>query len=310
MRAYLVVTGLVVAVGAGHATSGRAAPAPVVRLAWGTPARGAAAASRPLYFQRIMTKADLEGRSVGELGLMRDAILARARELSAIDRKNLAGIALWEKRARALEGLQQLAPGFDAAASNRTRYECGANARGVLRDKREERQLFQAADRMSWAAVPDYGDYPFRSLGPMTKVVGVACGPDIDVDGAPEAIVMLYRSNKVPPDQDPGTMYLFFLASRHGTKWSAVAPLGFSGSIAGIEGSITTESWFVTLADGRRALAVRRTVGGGGDCDCHHEETSVATLEQGKLQPQGTFETGRPCECQYDDPATSAISPA
>ena len=201
---------------------------PSVRLAWGTPARGAAAASRPLYFQRIMNEADLKGRSVGELGLMRDAILARAPELSAIDRKNLAGIELWEKRARALEGLPSARAGVRRGRTEpdaiRMWCEC---ARCSARQARGTATLARRPDRMSWAAVPDYDDYRFRSLGPKTKVVRVDCGPDIDADGSPEAIVMLTGRTRSRRTRSPESMYLLFLASRHGTKWHAVAPLGF-----------------------------------------------------------------------------------
>jgi hypothetical protein len=75
--------------------------------------------------------------------------------------------------------------------------------------------------------------------------------------------------------------------------------VGLSGSILGVEGSMGTSVSFVTLADGRRGLTVWRTWGGGGDCDCDGEVTSVATVAHGKLQPQGEFATGEPCDCQY-----------
>src|ERR1044071_4545279 len=41
-------------------------------------ARDAAADPRPLYYERALTKADLEGRTLRELTLMRNAIYARA----------------------------------------------------------------------------------------------------------------------------------------------------------------------------------------------------------------------------------------
>lgn len=99
----------------------------------------AAAATRPLYYDRPITKADLEGRTLRELSLMRNTIFARAGQpfrkewlhryftaqpwyapkgleeskLSSLDRKNAEVIARYEvsiprpelvKRFRAVEG--------------------------------------------------------------------------------------------------------------------------------------------------------------------------------------------------------------
>lgn len=89
------------------------------------------------------------------------------------------------------------------------------------------------------------------------------------------------------------------VASRRGTKWRPVFPIGIDGRIPGVEGFVGTSVQFATLADGRRAIVVKRTWGGGGDCDCDTEATKVMTLQQGKLKARGTFATGRPCACQY-----------
>ena len=144
----------------------------------------AAPANRPLIFDRLVTEADSHGRSADELRLMRNTIFARAgrtfddpalrdyfsrqpwyrpaggppRKLSALDQKNLAGIKLWEARAKALDGLRKLVPGFDESAANPTRYECGTDAHHALRDKREARRLVLEASRMSWADVPNFAD--------------------------------------------------------------------------------------------------------------------------------------------------------
>ena len=290
--------------------------------------RSAVAADRPLYVDRLMTEADLEGRSADELRLMRNTIFARAgrtfddpvlrdyfsrqpwyrpaagqpRKLSALDVKNLAGIKLWESRAKALDGLHKLVPRLDDSAANPTRYECGTDARHVLRDKREQRRLVLEASRLSWADVPNFAD-ALDSVGTKMKAVQVTCGPDIDADGFPEAVVTMRRVYEVQPGDESSveSIELIFLASRRGTKWRAVVPLGIDGSIPGVEGSIGTSVSFVTLADGRRGLAVRRIWGGGGDCACDNEVTSVATLEHGKLKPRGSFETGQPCVCEYAD---------
>ncbi len=283
-----------------------------------------AATNRPLYFDRLVTDADLEGRSADELRLMRNTIFARVgrvfedpalrdyfsrqpwyrpaatpRELSAIDRKNVAGIKLWERRAKALEGLHKVVPGFDETRPTRAQPECGASEHGVLRDKGLERQLVREAGRLSWAAVPNYGDIGFDSLPTKMKAVRIECGPDIDGDGSPEAVVTLTHQAPSNEGVEYPSIDLMFLATRSGTKWRAIAPLGISGSILGVEGSFSTSIRFVTLADGRRALTLERAVGGGGDCDCDSEEIAVAILQHGKLQTRGTFETGKPCECQY-----------
>ena len=75
--------------------------------------------------------------------------------------------------------------------------------------------------------------------------------------------------------------------------------LGVDGAIPGIEGSTGTAVSFVKLAAGRRALVIRRSSGGGGDCDCEYETTTVATVERGKLHALGELRTGRPCDCQF-----------
>lgn len=80
-----------------------------------------------------------------------------------------------------------------------------------------------------------------------------------------------------------------------------MAALGLDGSIPGVEGSVGTAVSFVRLAGGRPALAIRRTIGGGGDCDCPSEVTSVATLERGQLHQLGELRTGEPCDCQFSD---------
>lgn len=282
---------------------------------------------RPLYFERVLTDADLDGRGADELRLMRNTIFARSgrtfedralrdyfsrqpwyrpaarpAKLGAVDQKNLAGIKLWETRAKALEGLAALVPGFEAAASSPTPDDCGVDARHVLRNRRDERQLILEAGRLPWAEVPGFDNTSLDALGTKMKAVRVVCGPDLDADGFPEAVVTLTRPYEVPAGeerQDPESIDLIFLASRHGSKWRAVVPLAFAGSIPGVEGSVRTSVWFVKLADGRRALAIRSAGGGGGDCDCDSEDISIATLEHGKLHPRGTFETGQPCECQY-----------
>jgi hypothetical protein len=285
------------------------------------------ATNRPLYYERLVTDADLDGRGADELRLLRNTIFARAGQifedralhayftrqpwyrprtapakLSALDEKNLAGIKLWETRARGLEDLRALVPQIDAAASKPAGDACGVGTRNVLRGRSQQRQLIIDAGRLPWTQAPNYGDIGLDSLGTRMKAVRVDCGPDLDGDGDPEAVVTLTRPYDGPPGDghaDPESIDLIFLASRHGSKWRAVVPLGIDGSIPGIEGSTGTSVQFVTLVDGRPALAIRRTGGGGGDCDCDSESTSVATLEHGQLQARGTFETGRPCECQY-----------
>ncbi len=303
------------------------APAKITPPPTAEPPARIVATNRPLYFERIVTDADLDGRGADELRLMRNTIFARAgrtfedralrdyfsrqpwyrpaarpAKLSALDQKNLAGIKLWEARAKALERLAALVPGFEAAASSPTPGGCGVDARHVLRNKRDERQLILEAGRLPWAEAQNFDDIGLESLGTKMKAVRVECGPDIDADGFPEAVVTLTRPFEVPAGEEgqvPESIDLIFLASRHGSKWRAVVPLGLDGRILGVEGSIGTGVRFVTLADGRRALAILSASGGGGDCDCDSESISIATLEHGKLQPRGTFETGRPCECQY-----------
>jgi hypothetical protein len=292
---------------------------------------GLVVASPPLYFERVVTQADLEGRSADELRSMRDTIFTRAghafddpavrdyfsrspwdrprkglsRKLSLIDQKNLVGIALWEKRARALEGLHKLVPGFDKVAAGRPGQECGADDRGVMRDKREERRLLVVAHRLSWDD-PTYGPANLGPLRTKMETVRVSCGPDLDADGVREAIILVtarWEMERGDAGVVPESRDFIFLASRRNAKWRALSPLAISGDELGVEGSVRSSAWFVTLADGRKAVAVTRTVDSGGDCEIEFVETRVATLAQGKLEPVGTFETGRPVECQYAEPA-------
>ena len=297
------------------AAFGEAVPAPV-----------AVGSNRQLYFDRPVTGADLEGRSADELRLMRNTIFARAgrtftdptlrdyfahqpwyrpvdapAKLGALDQKNLEGIKLWERREKAFDDLRRLVPGWGEATRTRARADCGVDAHQAPRDKRDQRQLIAEANRLSWAGVPNYADGVPDPPGPRLKAVRVVCGPDIDGDGAPEAVVTLTRTSDLAPDDDPASRWsidLTFLAARHGARWRGVVALGLNGAIPGIEGSVETEVSFVKLASGRPALAITRTTGGGGDCDCEHEVTSVATLQDGKLHQLGTFETARPCDCQ------------
>jgi hypothetical protein len=65
------------------AAPGTAAPGPASPVAapggpTGTAAPAAGAAARPLYYDRALTRADLEGRTLRELALMRNTIYARA----------------------------------------------------------------------------------------------------------------------------------------------------------------------------------------------------------------------------------------
>ena len=125
------------------------------------------------------------------------------------------------------------------------------------------------------------------------KLVGVECLPDMDGDGFPEAVITLIHPGQA------ARLELRFLASRRADRWRVFAAIGMSGQIPGVEGSFETSVQFVTLADRRPALLVKRTMGGGGDCDCASEKISVATLEHGKLRERNELDTGRPCACLY-----------
>ena len=203
------------------------APAKIAPPPRAEPPARIVATNRPLSFERLVTDADLEGRGADELRLMRNTIFARAgrsfedralrdyfsrqpwyrpaarpAKLSALDEKNVAGIKLWETRAKALEGLAALVPGFEAAASRPTPDDCGVDARHVLRKRSAERQLILEAGRLPWAEAASYGDTSLGSLGTKMKAVRVDCGPDIDADGFPEAVVTLTRLYEVPVGEE------------------------------------------------------------------------------------------------------------
>ena len=234
---------------------------------------------------------------------------ADAVDLSEVDRKNLTAIRIYETVASGVEGLHRLVPGFDERAAPRTLagVDCGTDARHRLRDKRDARRLLRAGARLPWSQIRNYEEagWTEHQLISKAKVSEVVCGPDLDGDGALEAVVTLSCSFDVeqsPESSDqPESLELIFLASRKGADWRAVTPLGLGGSFAsiGIEGSVGTAVAFVTLADGRRALAVKDMFGGGGDCDCGGAVVSVSTLASGKLASLGQFEVGTPCPCQW-----------
>ena len=229
-------------------------------------------------------------------------------EWGEVDRKNLVAIRGYETVANDVERLHRLAPGFDAHAPPRApaSVDCGTDAHNRLRDRREAQRLVRAGAGLPWPQLENYGEaWSKQGLVRKGRVSAVMCAPDLDGDGAREAVVTLTRpfdrESWASPADEPESLDLIFLASRRGSDWRAVVSLGVDGSFPGVEGSVGTTVAFATLADGRPALAVTDFHGGGGDCPCDSQVVSLSTLEGGKLTTLGKFLVSQPCACQWDD---------
>jgi YARHG domain len=267
-------------------------------------------------------RSDLKERSAEELRLMRNTIYARAgrefkdadlrayfgkqpwyrptatpAKLSAVDEKNLARIKEWEPPAKALADLRALAPrwGQDDAAVRRA--DCEADGTGTLKDRKLESRLVALSKRLPWSTVDNYDDTIWDEVNMKKAKVSLACLPDLDGDGAPEAVVEVDRGYKNPDFKD-NNIALVFLVSGRGPDWRAVAPLGVDGTSPGVEGYIGTQAKAVKLASGKLGLAVERDTGAGGDECCQEYETvTVFALKGRKLAKQGSFDVGEPCKC-------------
>jgi YARHG domain-containing protein len=303
-----------------------ASPAILVFLL--TAAPGAAAPPRPLYYDHWLERGDLRDRTLEDLRLMRNTIYARAgrefkdpdlrayfgtqpwyhptatpAKLSAVDERNLLNITKWEPTAKAMADLRSLVPGWGANAGVPPSADCVADAKDVLADRKRQSRLIALARRLDWSGVEGYDEEVglpiWAPKGRRKREVGLGCTPDLDGDGAPEAILQIRSEDK----QQLTGIYnvgVLLLLSRKGRDWRAVAPLGVDSVIPGIEGSRETNVQAVKLASGKLALAVATESGGGGDCDSTIEKVSVFSLKEGKLIPVASFDTSEPlCLNEY-----------
>jgi hypothetical protein len=265
------------------------------------PDAGRSTVSAP-YVDRVLTSADLEGRSPEELVLMRNTIYARAgrtfknpklreyfgaqpwyhpttppNKLTAIDGANVRSIAARE-RALMFRSITATCPAPRTA--------------GEVHDPVVANKLAGLARKLTWDV--DYGP-------PTTceRKVNLDCGPDLDGDGLPEAIVTVTwklilngrTCATVRDDNDYWRVKKIFLISGDAQTQKAVAALEheseeFPGSSA--------SAWFVRLRDGRAGVATSH-VSEASDSGCESGETITYAMDQGRLRKKETKIEEPPC---------------
>jgi hypothetical protein len=256
----------------------------------------------PSYVDRILTGADLEGRSPEELVLMRNTIYARAgrtfknpklrehfaaqpwyhpttpaNKLSAVDAANVRTIAARE-RALAVKPITATCPAPWTA--------------GEVHDPVLANKLSALARKLTWE--DDYG--PPTTCG---RKVNLDCGPDLDGDGLPEAIVAVTwklmlngrTCATVRDHNDYWTTKKIFLVSGNAQKQKAVAALEheseeFPGN--------SSSAWFVRLPDGRAGVATSN-VNEASDSGCLSGATIRYAMEHGRLREMETKIDEPPC---------------
>jgi len=138
--------------------------------------------------------------------------------------------------------------------------------------------------------------------GPLTtcgRKVRLACGPDLDGDGLPEAIVEVTwkvmlngrMCATVRDNNDYWTAKRFFLISGNAQEQKAVAALEHeSEEFPGSNGS----AWFVRLRDGRAGVATSH-VSEASDSGCESGATIRYAMEHGGLREMETEIDDPPC---------------
>jgi hypothetical protein len=248
-------------------------------------------AAAPPHMDRLLTSADLDGRSLEELALMRNTIYARAgrtfknpklREyfaaqpwyrptasastLSAVDAANVRTIAARER----------------ALVAKPVTAACPAPwTEGEVRDPALANKLAALAGKVR--SDDDYGP-------PTTceRKVNLTCGPDLDGDGLPEEIVTVSwrlvlnerTCATIRDSNDYWKITRLLLVSGNPEKQRGVAVLQhqsdeFAGTSIG--------AWFVRLRDGRLGVASSHTAE-MSDSGCESGETITYALERGKLR--------------------------
>jgi hypothetical protein len=264
-------------------------------------------AAGPLFYDHAIGEPELAGRSLDELRLMRNTIYARSgrvftdpklREyfshqpwyaprtastsgavprLSAVDKANIRAIAEQEKR-------------LLNAAITVPCAEAGADGKPI--DPRIDEELSTAARQLKWDS---YG--PPK---PCHRRVQLACGPDVDGDGQPEAIVHItWRTllngttcRTIRDSNDYWDTGVTFLVSGRAGKWRAVGPLGID--IEGDQQDEHSSAWFVRRRDGELAIRAS-TTNVSSDTMCTIGSYTVWRLRNGKLVALETGDNSEPC---------------
>jgi len=256
----------------------------------------------PLHVDRLLTNTDLEGRSPEELALMRNTIYAHAgrtfknpklrdyfvtqpwyrptvspNKLTAVDAANIRTIAAQE-RALAAKPITATCPAPWTA--------------GEVHDPVLANKLAVLTRKLTWE--DGYG--PPGACG---RKVELTCGPDLDGDGLPEAIVMVTwklvlnerTCATIRDDNDYWNTTRIFLVSGNPQKQKAVAPLEhksdeFAGTRIG--------AWFVRMRDGRMGVASFH-IAEASDSGCDSGATTTYAMERGKLREMETRIDEAPC---------------
>lgn len=258
--------------------------------------------ARPLYYDRAVTDADLDGRSPADLALMRNTIYARAgrtfknaklrahftaqpwyrpaaapNKLSAVDVVNLRAIGTRE-RALAAQPIKATCPPPWSG--------------GVVEDQALAKRLSALARKLTWEDA--YG--PPGSCG---RKVELTCGPDLDGDGQPESIVRIAwrlllaerTCQTIRDDNDFWNVSKIFLVSGNPDKLRAVATLEYEID----QQARRAGAWFVRQRDGR--IGVQSWyLSVASDTNCDSGAITRYSMERGKLRKVETRDDTTPCD--------------
>lgn len=256
----------------------------------------------PQSLDRPLTSADLEGRSLEELALMRNTIYARAgRTFKTPKLREYFAAQPWYHPAASAPKLTAVAAANVRTIVARERAlltkpvvaACPAPwAPGEVHDPALADKLAALARTLTWE--DDYG--PPTACG---RKVELACGPDLDGDGLPEAIVQVTwkavlnerTCATIRDDNDYWKTTKIFLISGNPRKQRGVAALEYaSDEFPGKRIS----AGFTRLRDGRVGVSSSHDTE-MSDTGCDSGATASYALERGKLRKIETRNEDAPC---------------
>jgi hypothetical protein len=259
----------------------------------------------PPRFDRLLTAADVDGLSLEDLALMRNTIYARAgRTFKNPKLRDYFAKQPWYRPAAAPAKLTAVDAANVRTISARERAllskpivtACPAPwTDGEVHDAALAKKLAGLAGKVEWSE--GYG-----APSACKRKVRLNCGPDLDGDGLPEAIVainwrVLLNGSTCKTSGDDSTYWnvtYLLLISGNPQKQSAVAALGSqSDEFPGTSASAS----FVRLRDGRAGVESSNSTE-ASDTGCESGETNVYAMEHGKLRKVETRSQASPCDAQ------------
>jgi hypothetical protein len=194
-----------------------------------------------------------------------------------------------------------------AAAPKPLSFSCPeALADGTLVDPALARTLVALAASVKWGAGDVYG-----APTDCHRQVRLFCGPDLDHDGDPEAIVEVSwwfgeSCAPAPADGEAIPVAKTFLVSRHGAAWRAVAPLIVTTRDDAAATDTTTtptprRAYFVRRPNGEAAIRVTWSKA-TSDTGCALGGYEVFALRAGALHKLEAGDNSRactPCGCDH-----------